>query len=65
MSGTENKNTNVKNIPDGQPQKQFRGVAVHITPEGKFALEPVGVTTLEMFGALTLVIERLKKELQV
>jgi len=42
---------------------QFRGVAVHIAEDGKCGLEPVGVSLLEIYGALTLIMERMKKQL--
>ena len=44
-------------------KSQFRGVAVHIAEDGKCGLEPVGVTLMEIYGALTLIMERIRKQL--
>ena len=47
-----------------QPKRPpFRGVVVHMQVDGKFGLEMVGVTPLEIFGVLTLILEKMKKDL--
>lgn len=56
---------NVNQMPPKMPERPpFRGVAIHIQPEGKYALEVVGVTILEVFGVLTLAIDKIRKDVQ-
>ncbi len=60
--GNENKNEGSK-TPEQKPP--FRGAAIHIQQDGKYGMELVGVTIMEVYGALTLVIEKMKKDLRM
>ena len=49
-----------------QEQKPFRGVAIHIPEDGKFSVQlSGGVKLLEVYGALTVVMKQLEKDLGV
>ena len=53
---------------DKTPQEQkspFRGAAIHISVDGKYGLELVGTTPLEVYGTLTLIINKMREDLQV
>ena len=41
----------------------FRGAAIHIKEDGTFAVELAGITPMELYGALHLVTEKVKKQL--
>ena len=51
------------NGPDVQEKIPFRGVAIPINDKGGFGLELVGgVTPMEAYGAVSLVLEHLRKK---
>lgn len=62
-NGTQNsgENTGQKQVPS--TKQQFRGAAIHIKEDGTLSVELVGITTMEFYGALDLVITRVKKQL--
>jgi len=58
---TPEENTGQKQAPP--TKQQFRGAAIHIKEGGTLSVELVGITTMEFYGALDLVITRVKKQL--
>ena len=54
---------NLEGLDDqASEKKEFRGVAVHISKDGQLRVEVVDVPPIEIYGALTLVMERLRKQ---
>jgi len=49
---------------DEKQKEKFRGCAIHIKEDGKFAVELMDINPLELYGALSLVIEEVKKQLK-
>lgn len=42
-----------------------RGAFIHIPADGKLAAELNGITPLELYGALTLIVEKLRKDFEM
>jgi len=50
---------------NAKPQQTFRGAIIHISEKGQFGLELKDCVILEVYAALTLVLEHMKKDLNV
>ncbi len=53
------------NISDGQETEQFRGALIHVAANGKYGLELKDNTLMEAYGAISLIREKLRKQLDV
>ena len=58
-----NPNQIQSNQTTGPEKTPARGAFIHIPKDGKLGAELVDVTPLELYAALTLIIEKLRKSL--
>lgn len=49
--------------PGDVQQKSFRGAIISIPPDAKLSAELHGITQLELYAALSIIIEKLRKDL--
>ncbi len=54
---------NKKNEEQIQNSSEFRGAAIHIKKDSTLSVELVGITLMELYGALDLIFTRVKKQL--
>lgn len=59
----DNAKTSEANSSADNTNKPFRGAAIHIKEDGTSAVELIGITPMELYGALNLIIEKVKKQL--
>lgn len=52
-----------ENLSADTKNQSFRGAAIHIKEDGTSAVEMVGITPMELYGALNLITEKVKKQL--